>query len=132
MNIIASITHHKIFHGKRLSLKDFRAPSAPYLKGQPLFHDFKWKLLSIQTHFVQKVFTNFVPFSRYLERVVLGADPVTPFRDRITRKLWFQIVKLNILSIFCSILLIQMFLHFEILSIKVLDFWPLKIPNYVT
>ena len=126
------MTYHKIFYSKKLSSKDFRALSAPNLKGQPLFLDLKWKLVSIQTHFVQQVFRNSVPFWRYLERVVLGADPVTPFRDRITKKLLLQIDKLNILSIFCSILLIKMFLHLEILSIKVYDFWPLKNPNYVT
>ena len=131
MNIIASIMHYKIFHSEKLSLKNFRATSAPFLKGQPLFLDIIRMFLSIQTHFVKQLFRNFVPFLRYLEKVVLGADPITPFRDCITKKLRWHIVELNILSIFCSILLFRIFLHFEILRIKVLDFVPLEIPNYV-
>ena len=74
MNIIAFITHHKIFHGKKLSLKDLRSPSAPYLKGQPLFHDFKWKLLTLYRFFVLHVITKYNRGKRYWKKTTKNHD----------------------------------------------------------
>lgn len=101
------------------------------LKGLSFFLDVNRKLLSVYSHFVRQVFKSYVPFWRYLEKIVFGADPITPLRERVTKTLLLHNVK-HILSIFCLLLLFKIFLYFEILLIKISDFWPLKIPNYVT
>ena len=60
------------------------------------------------------------------EQVSFRGQPVTPYRGHTGAKWKVHIVQNLILNNFCSIMLCKIFVVFEILEVKYLQFWPLK------
>lgn len=116
-NLKHRATCHKIFDSYKLLHKDFRALSVPNLIGQPFFFILNKRFFFFISNTFGLISVN--KLCSVLEisgKIALGANPLTLFRGRITKKLWLHIVKHMIYSIFSSILHFKYFVHFEILS----------------
>ena len=71
-------------------------------------------------------------FSRYLKKNFLEADPITPLRGRLEKKLKWHLVEIMILRNFCSIMLFKLFVVLKDLRGQRFVVLVTKIPNYVT
>ena len=87
INSSASYTYNKLLTGKKICLKNFWPFLTPNYRGQPLLFGITRKVLSFQTSFVIQVFRNSWSFLRYLRKNFLGADPITPYRGHLAKKL---------------------------------------------